>query len=279
VMERILGIDVTRDGRYVAAAGATATWIIDLRESALVRVLEVPGWKPHFSPDGASLAMGGLRRAIYRVSDGAAVSIDAADAGPCLPSLVFAPDGQTLASGSCGKIELFRPDGTRLGERPSAAPTAGVAWSPDGKRLATTGPELWPADGSTPVWPPMVSPAPDNGTVKMSDNVAAFSPDGQVLALSRSISSVPYVEWDTTTDLVQASDGMPIDSLGRRLGRRPSFSPDGSWLVGGGYVLHLATRRSQAMTSDRATSRFLPDNRILAYGTDRALRLYCPARP
>jgi WD40 repeat protein len=279
VMERILGIDVTRDGRYVAAAGLTATWLFDLRENTLLRVLEVPGFKPHFSPDGAALAMGGLRRAIYKVGDGTAVNIDTAEARPCLPSLVFSPDGQTLASGTCGKIELFRPDGTRLGERPSSAIVAGVAWSPDGKRLATTGPELWPAEGSAPLWPAMVAPAPDNGAIRISDNVAAFSPDGKVLALSRSLGYLPYAEWDTMTDLVAASDGSALDGLGRRLGRRPSFSPDGSWLVGGGYAFHINTRRSQPLTSDRAASRFLPDNRILAVSTEGILRLYCPSRP
>jgi len=207
------------------------------------------------------------------------VSIDTADAGPCLPSLVFAPDGKTLASGTCGKVELYDAQGAPLGERPSSAIVAGVSWSPDGQRLATTGPELWPAQGNAPLWPPMVAPAPDNGAIKVSDNVAVFSLDGKVLVLSRSIGYPPYAEWDTMTDLVAATDGSALNGLGRRLGRRPSFSPDGSWLVGGGYVLHVSTLRSQPVTSDRGASRFLPDNRILAIGTDHILRLYCPSRP
>jgi hypothetical protein len=49
--------------------------------------------------------------------------------------------------------------------------------------------------------------------------------------------------------------------------------------VGGGYAFHINTRRSQPLTSDRAASRFLPDNRILAVSTEGILRLYCPSRP
>jgi WD40 repeat protein len=277
IMQRILGLAVTRDGRYLAAAGASTTWIIDLRENTLAKALEVPGFKPDFSPDGAALAMGGRQRAVYRVTDdGPAVTIDPGDAGPCLPSLVFSPDGQTLASGTCGKIELYRPDGTRLGEHPSAAVTAGVAWSPDGKRLATTGPELWPADGASPVWPALVPPAPDNGQIEASDNVVAYSPDGGLLLVSRSKGYFALAEWDTLTDVVRASDGLVMRSLMRRLGRRPSFSADGSWVVAGGYTFHLGSDTNRAFSSDRSTSVFLPDNRLASYGTEHILRVYCP---
>ncbi|HXU82642.1 MAG TPA: hypothetical protein VN914_14670, partial [Polyangia bacterium] len=52
VTQRIFGIAVSRDGRLLAAAGLSATWILDVREGALVKAMEVPGWKPDFSPDG-----------------------------------------------------------------------------------------------------------------------------------------------------------------------------------------------------------------------------------
>jgi WD40 repeat protein len=277
--QRVLGLSVSRDGRTLAAAGASATWILDLREGTLVRALEVPGFKPDFSPDGTALAMGGLHRAIYRIADGQAVTIDPGDAGPCLPSLVFSPDGKTLASGTCGKVELYRADGTRLGERPSAAVTAGVAWSPDGKLLATTGPELWPADGTAPLWPATVPPPPDNGEIKPSDNTVAFSPDGSFLLVSRSVGYFAFSDWMTTTDVVRASDGLVMKNLRGRIGRRPSFSPDGSWVVAGGYTFHPGSDMNRAITSDRASSTFLPDNRVAAFGTDRVLRVYCPTRP
>jgi WD40 repeat protein len=278
--QRILGIDVTRDGRYLAAAGTSATWILDLRDDSLARVLEVPGFKPSFSPDGTRLAMGGFRRGIYRVvDDQPAVTIDPGDAGPCLPSLVFSPDGQTLASGTCGKVELYRPDGTRMGDRPSQAVTAGVAWSPDGQRLATTGPELWPAAGNTPVWPAMVPPAPDNGDLKPTDNVVAFSPDGSLMLVSRSTGYLNYADWSTSTDIVKTSDGSIVRSLRFRLGRRPSFSADGSWVVAGGYIFHVASDLNRGLTTDRAASHFLPDNRVVAIGTEHVLRVYCPTRP
>jgi hypothetical protein len=36
------------------------------------------------------------------------------------------------------------------------------------------------------------------------------------------------------TDSSLPATGSALDGLGRRLGRRPSFSADGSWVVGGG---------------------------------------------
>jgi len=153
-----------------------------------------------------------------------------------------------------------------------------VAWSRDGQ-LATTGPELWPATGRTPVWPATVPPPPDNGPVKITDNVAAFAPDGRALLLSRSVGQPGLALWDTMTDLVRASDGAIMSSLGRRLGRRPSFAADGSWVVAGGNALHLASGQVRSITSDRASSVFLPDNRIVASATEGILRLYCPSRP
>jgi hypothetical protein len=87
-------------------------------------------------------------------------------------------------------------------------------------------------------------------------------------------------DWRTDSTLVRVSDGAVMRSLGARLTRRPSFSPDGAWIVAGELVVHLATDSCAALSGGPTVSHFLPDGRIVGARVDsRVVRLYCPIAP
>ena len=101
------------------------------------------------SPDGTRIATGGVDGAvgIWNAATGKQRWIFAAHGDGRVTSLQFSPDGERLASGgSDGYVDEWRADnGVRIGRALSALNSAAsfseiqVAWSADGRDIATTG--------------------------------------------------------------------------------------------------------------------------------------------
>lgn len=91
----------------------------------------------------------------------------------------------------------------------------------------------------------------------------------------------PYLELAgrpyTWTRLYDAATGAakPLPAL--TFPRRPTFSPDGAWLLAGDRLLSLATNRSQTLSEQRRilTSAFTPDGKIAAGLASGEVLLYC----
>jgi hypothetical protein len=281
IQEAALGLAVSRDGRYLAAAGIRdRAFVFALAGGALVHVFATAvGFKPAFSPDGTLFALGGDGRSLFRMSDGAEVTTIEPPPGLSLPypfpGLTFSADGQILASGEEGRVALYGLDGRALGSRPSHAFAPGVAFSADGAWMATSGPELWRAGTEVRIWPEQIEPAVPSADPGGADDTVAFSPDGTLVLVSHAFLGPP--ERARSTRLLRVSDGALVRDYGDTLARRPSFSPDGRWIAAGPELLSLATGTRQRL-DDLTVSLFLPDGRIAGAGA-LALRLFCPGPP
>jgi hypothetical protein len=184
-----------------------------------------------------------------------------------------------LATGDGGDVELYGIDGKAIRHWPSHAWSAGIAFSRDGALLATSGPELWRADGSARIWPADLQPA--SPKVNRPDDTVQFMPDGKTLL----VSNADFVTtptggnmWQATTRLLSVADGSLVHDYGNSLDRRPSPSPAGDWIVAGSTLVHVATDARLTLDPPAFTSVFLADGRIAGSATDgRMIRLYCPS--
>jgi WD40 repeat protein/serine/threonine protein kinase len=118
-----------------------------------------------------------------------------------ISSMCFSPDGRRLAVANwtgC-RVKLFDRDGEKLVEAGSVLehpwPVAAVAYSPDGKYLASgdlKGFKLWNAETLKELW-----------TVETDAHQLAFSPDSRTLFVAGTTGQAkavyPFARWDVTT--------------------------------------------------------------------------------
>src|SRR5207249_4786676 len=161
-------------------------------------------WRAHkgqvsavaFSPDGTTMASGGLDRAL-KLWDVATGQERAVLSQGGIRDLAFSPDGKTLATADWGdtpvKVWDLGAEPPRVMSRVSGAWS--VAFSPDGKTLATgaklwrTGAKLWDAATGKE----RVTLQGHKGDVTSM----AFSPDGKTLASASGDRTVKL--WDVAT--------------------------------------------------------------------------------
>jgi WD40 repeat protein len=143
----------------------------------------------------------------------------------------FSPDGKTLAiSGVAGVVGLWDPDGhARIAEPiPGSSPLGGV-FSPDGNIIAVPDFDkvtLYRTATLTPVGPPLPVPAGPPVHSFPLPGLVAFSPDGQVIAVSGPTRTIQRYRVAT---LEPIGDRIHVDSPPGSL----AFSPDGDLLAVG----------------------------------------------
>jgi WD40 repeat protein len=177
------------------------------------------------------------------------------EAGSVPAHLAFSPDGRTLASAGAasdpegrGEVKLWAegPGEVKLWDVATGKNTAtlkghagkvwGVAFSPDGKTLASGGGRsgnAWPGTGELKLWD--VATGKNIATLKSYPGVVccvAFSPDGKALASSIRDGTVRL--WEVATGKNSATFEAPEYG---GLSLCVAFSPDGKTVaVGGGPV-------------------------------------------
>lgn len=298
----VVEVAFSPDGRLLA----TAAWdntarLFDVRTSQIVGEPMVHSNRVKcvaFSPDGGLLAAAGESGEVSLWHTGSGQR-----ARPSLPHpddvrrLRFTPDGQLLLT-ACGDgvARLWRVDSGELAAPPMRSGDGGPIWwiafSPDGRRLATAGGQfgtsgevrVWDAATGLPISPALRFIMPVRG--------AAFSPDGRWLAtgcldatarLWESESSkpvaVPLRHQLAVWTVAFTADGQRLLTSGR----------DGSW-----RLWDLATEESLAPFLPHELAwrvAFSPDGRYLATGglegpakvwdvtTKRLLATLAPAPP
>ncbi|MFO0956070.1 MAG: protein kinase [Isosphaeraceae bacterium] len=227
------GVDWSGDGRWIASGGG----------DNLIHL-----WEPDGTPGPV---LGGHQSSVT--------------------SVAWQPRGSTLASVSQdGTCRLWQADGTpgliliREGAPPEQL--ADVAWSPDGKRLATAGWSLrvWDVEGHLLRELTLED--------RQLDSVA-WAPDGRTVAAGCWDGSVRLFGRDGTPGPVLRAPGQPLAKIHRPTSRYVAWSPDGRTIATGGPQnrgLHLwdadgTLRRSFWSDAGRFSAvAWSPDGRHLA---------------
>jgi WD40 repeat protein len=259
------------DGRRLVSAGwgaAVKVWELDpFQEAATLRGPVGAVHAVAFDATGATLAAGDDTGSVLAWDSFREADHDEAGQNPgMVHALTFAPDGRTLATAggairkdgfldtTWGEVKLWDPATGQLRRVLQDYPPSfgGLAFSPDGKTLATgtgspttdTGAaRLWDADPASPTY----------GQVKRalaetvaSVNAVAFSPDGKRVATasgSYRSATAPFGE----VKLFDADTGRLLATLRHETGfvQALAFSPDGK-TVASSAVRHLeAAGRSE----------------------------------
>jgi len=277
---------------------SVALW--NLPSSAIaLRITNVAfGFDVDLSPDGTLLAISGDGVQLTRTQGSGAQPLsdsqltwgypppaDVPADGSWVRNLTFSPDGSLLASGRYHDVELIRSDsGVSVDKLVSKVSSPGVAFSPDGLYFASSTPSLWRVADATSVWAHQgAGPIAACTNACITDNWATFSPDGALLLTqSAQANDLPVAHgltWDTTTTLLDAASGTVLRSLGADLPRRPTFSPDGRWILAGDRLIDVRSGEASPLGVPAMISLFLSDGRIAVADASGAVSLLCPLPP
>jgi WD40 repeat protein len=181
-----------------------------------------------YSPDGTTLAAGYSGGAIRLWDLASDRPISATSWGATPSALAFTGGGKELEVADAAAAGTWNlTDRARITMRPFASPARAnaVAFSPDGKTVATGGTDgnvrLWDAATQQEIGPPMSSDAKPLAAV-------AFSPDGVLVAAGSADGNVQL--WDTATGQEAGSALVTGAAEVAAL----AFSPDGKLLATGG---------------------------------------------
>ncbi|MHC5111460.1 MAG: protein kinase domain-containing protein [Planctomycetota bacterium] len=232
-----------------------------------------------FSPDGKHLASASLDGTVKIWDIQEHSEVRTLDAGAWrMHAVAYHPNGNQLAGGaSDGAVVWNAANGEKVLElKKQSAGVLGLAYSPDGKRLATASPDrtvmLWDAQNGEHL-------ATLSGHAGWVWSVA-FSPDGRILATGSDDRTVRL--WDVAAARYMAT----LSGHGQRVSS-VDFSPDGTRLASASVdktiKLWDIARRSQTDTLRGHSNAvlavaFSPDGtRLVSASHDTSIRLWDPA--
>jgi WD40 repeat protein len=247
------------------------------------------------SADGKTVAVAGDGRVLYGGADGRIVWPTPPLPPPtdvlipvCLPvRLRFSPKMTWLAGNNYTRVlEVFDVRNLSRGTAPVPlvnlpAGCDAVAFSRDERLMATSGAALYrtapTAAGWRKLWSAFVPAPPEDDLITSGfANDVSFSPDERQLLVSR----CAQPNAGCVVSLLSVETGAVLRGLPELQSPHPSFSPDGSWIVAGGTLLHLPSGEVRLLDPGMATTTalFTPDGDIIAGSADDVLTRYCRSR-
>jgi WD40 repeat protein len=245
------------------------------------------------SPDGHLVAIGGDGRAIYDGRDGRTIwpalppppEIDLGNI--CLlDRLRISPRGTWLAGTYySGRLQVFDLNSAasstawpELVGFPRNCDTP--AFSRDERLMATSAASLYSTGPKPGDWKQIWSsplPVSKSGYEPSYDPArdVSFSPDETQLLVTSCVQNNRC-----TNTLLSTATGAVVRALPELDGQRPSFSPEGSWLVAAGKLLHLPSGEVRSLDADPGpigAAIFTPGGDIIAGSADGTLTRYCRA--
>jgi hypothetical protein len=230
--------------------------------------------------DGQWASAAGDNRALYGGTDGRVIwAQGGVPAVTCYGNLLrISPRGKWAAGAGYGRtMDVFSLEGAEGGtpwkttaQFPAQCGDV-AAFSRDDRIMATSGPALYRLDASgswQPVWTRFAG-VQDSDLPGLHD--VHLTPDETAVLVSRC---------DGPTCVARLHDvatGTILRDLPEITAPRPSFSPEGSWIVAGGQLLHLPSGDTRTLDSNLnvATAVFTPRGEIVAGTRDGALVRYC----
>ncbi|NMF61475.1 AAA-like domain-containing protein [Brasilonema octagenarum] len=175
-----LGVDLSKDGKWIATGGIDRTVRLWKRDGTLVHILphNATIYGVQFSPDSQRVAAAGLDGVVRLWSvDGTPLATMKGHTATVW-QVSFSPDGQIIASASGDQtIKLWKLDGTLIKTlKGHKAAAWRLAFSPDGEIMASCS-----VDGTIKFWSREGNLIRTIPVSKASVWAIAFSPDGQTL--------------------------------------------------------------------------------------------------
>jgi WD40 repeat protein len=246
------------------------------------------------SADGQMASIGGDGRGLYSAVEGRILwpsPIPPPNVLECgTEGLRFSPKGTWAAGASYQRtVDVFA-----LRDAPGTTPPEPIlrlpagcgdaaAFTRDERLMATSTPALyrtaatpsgWQRLWSAPIWP-----LPPSGFDFVGwANEVRFSPDETQLLVSQCDRSAVCL-----ASLVSVATGevlRTLQTLTPLQSAHPSFSPEGSWIVAAGTLLHLPSGDVRTLDPDVMTTSalFTPEGDIIAGSADGVLTRYCRSR-
>ena len=292
-----ISISASRDGKVLVSntGGELLAWKTALRFEDWTATWLTRGRttfpRMDVSADGRSLAISGDGRLVYDLATGAVLPVGWSTPSPtsdpsgrfCWPELRFSGDGRWLAGVDWDPVLRIRQaSGGQGAITELATGCVRVAISSDSHLLATSEGSVYRLEGGEQLV------AGTGGALSVWSDSVEFSPDQTHFVVSSECSGAPLptiagigLPWEAAPPMCHrvevhaTSDGHVVRALPTSMGRYPSFSPDGSWIVTGGGLYHVPTGTSRSLDGDVRAATFTADGDIIAGDARLNLVRYC----
>lgn len=283
----VVSLGYSRDGRLLLSGGFEGTARVWDTEAGRLRKavgsLEVASNAADLSPDGSTLALAGFdgKLRIYGADGSLKHELEGqAPRGPMgsysLEAVAFSPDGTLVATAGPQRVDVWDVALGRKRARLEQPSPASLAWSPDGRQIATGG---W--DGNVRVWDLATRAVVDTRKVPGDSSYArratSVATDGKLLAAGTYDARVVVWElgFDEEPKVIHAEAGpaRPVFDL--------VFSADSKTLLAGTdrspVLMDVASGKATVLATlpDTVTAvRFSPDgSKVLVGSRDGAVRV------